>query len=380
MMVKVVLFALALVLPAADAVPYRGNIFIKQSAFSEKRCYKQAKVTDKHIHTGGKPDSLSIARQLETVNNHGDVVHYEKETYTSGFIPRSEVVASVEDALNGDNNFEVEYRATSTNNTNFLAVQDLTRNDMLVSEGDDLSGVFSVMNAFVRDDPDVVFRVDCPAAKSHNTDRCHVTQLDAEGNVLVNCMQEESLASKDTIPDICLDKVYNVNLMALQNNNPHFFLFAERQDVNAGNNQDGCPPNVGMDSSLYKKRLSIYFKSDLKDVPGHKLGSATLGSIIQAEENAEPLSPDTYDVATENCLHYTFRISRSLDFKETDGLAQFIFSNVSNKDGFVKELKKKHLDLGGGGIIALEVFKKGGKEALNRHISDLIYSQLEIKV
>jgi len=327
-----------------------------------------------------KTDS-SISRQL------GDVVHYEVVSATTGIVPRSEVVASVEDALNGGADFEVQYYVHDETNKKTLEMRDLTKNDMRLSrESDDLSGAFAVANAFVKDEPDVFYKVECPAAellqkehthkkhkhkhKHRNTSDCGVTAFDNEGNALVNCFEDESNLTMDNIPPTCLDEIYDLNLMSLQGQ-IHFFLNAVRKDTNAGY-QDDCPTNVGIDSFDGIKKKAVVFKNDLRKLPQHMLGSASLGSILEAEEDAEPLN-----LATEDCAHYAQRIWRSLDISETNELAQFIISNVVEK-GEIDDLKKIRNKYGKGGVRALAAYSFGGKEALLGFIHNVVFSELDI--
>jgi len=357
------------------------------------RCYAQVPVKDGKSVLEGKTHSSSSARQLET-NDQGGVLHYELESSTTGLIPRSEVVASVNSALSGGDNFEVEFNVFSKNGKQkSLVVRDLTRNDMqLMEESDNLSGPFSVKNAFVKDEADVLYDVECPAAgllqstgkhtkhrHSHrkDTSMCRVKQLDTTGNELVNCWQEESDLSNDMIPPSCLDKVYDVNLMSLQAG-LHFFLNAVRKDTDA-ENQDGCPSNVGIDSLRGIKKKAVVYKNDLKDLSQHMLGSASLGSILKAEEDAEPISESMYDRTKATCAHYAQQIWRSLDIAETDDLAKFIISNLARK-GDIDDLKKIRFEYGQGGIRALAALTLGGEEALLRFIHNVVYSELEIEV
>ena len=177
----------------------------------------------------------------------------------------------------------------------------------------------------------------------------------------------------------CLDEVYDVTLVAIPPM-PHFFISAVRRDADEGKHQqDGCPSNVGMDSANGIKKKFVVFENDRNDIQSHVLGSASLRDILQAEEDAAPLSVTEYDLSTETCAHYAQRISRSLDIAETNELAQFFISNIiENAD--VDKLKKMLPKAGKGGIRALAAIAKGGKGGVLRHFHKLVYSQLDIKV
>lgn len=334
------------------------------------RCYAQVPVGDE------KKTSRSL-RQLRTNDEEGAVVFYEFYDTTTGSVKRSEVVAAVTNALSGGSSFEVQfYIHEKGRNNKSLVIEDLTRNDMRLSEkNDDLSESFSVINAFVKDYPDVMYDVECPAEAEN--DSCHVNQLDTRGNALVNCWQKESNLARASIPLHCLDTVYNVNLVSLQLE-PHFFLLAVRKDVDEGENQqEDCPANLGMDSVNGMKEKSVIFESDIKDLPKHVLDSATLVSILDAEEKVEPNSTSEYDLATNSCVHYAQRIWRSLDIAETEELAQFIITNFRQK-GDIEQLKNIGIKYGQGGIRALAAYTARGKKGLLQWISDVVYSQLDI--
>mmetsp|Transcript_50793 Transcript_50793/g.51202 ORF Transcript_50793/g.51202 Transcript_50793/m.51202 type:complete len:366 (-) Transcript_50793:821-1918(-) len=338
-----------------------------------KRCYAQVPVKDGQTALADERESLSIPRRTSS-NNEGDIVHLKSHR-----VPRNDVVAAVEDALNGGKNFEVEFTDTNASNDTIIVLQDLTSNNMqLWQENGDLSGAFSVTNAFVKNDPDVIYEVSCPPVTSeYDSNNCLVTtEYDRS---LVNCSQEESTFSQDSSPPACLDEVYDVTLVAIPPM-PHFFISAVRRDADeAKQQQDGCPSNVGMDSANGIKKKYVVFENDQKDIQSHVLGSASLRDILQAEEDAVPLSVTEYDLSTETCAHYAQRIYRSLDIAETNELAQFVLSNIVENVN-VDKLKKMLPKAGKGGLRALAAIAMGGEGAILRHLHELVYSQLDIKV
>ena len=191
--------------------------------------------------------------------------------FDHGSIPRSEVVASVNSALAGGNNFEVQFNITIGANQ-VVKVEDLTRNGMEVTG--DLSGDFSIYNTFVMDKPDAFYTVECLIA----SEDCHVTQSGLNEHGLVNCVEEESSLSSGDIPAACLAKHYDLALKTFEEG-PHFFLHVTSHDADAAG-QDGCPSNVAFYSKDGMKKKAALFEDDFKDIPGRKLGSVTLGEIL----------------------------------------------------------------------------------------------------
>lgn len=338
------------------------------------RCYAQLPIEGIH-ESFLETDSSGSTRHLSE-DDQGFVVHYQFDTTTTGHIPKNEVVASVNSALNGGNNFEVQYTSTTQDTRQtYVLVRDLTRDGMRLSEESGaLSGAFSIVNAFVVDEPGVFFRVDCPDDSVENNN-CRVTQVDADGKTLVNCWQDESDLVVHNIPDTCLDKHYDIALGATEAG-VHFFLYATSHDADL-TNQDICPLNVVFDSWGGKKKKAVVFQNDINRVVEHNMGSASLGKILQAEEEVEPISTLSYDVETRNCVNYAQDIWRQLELSETHELAQFIFGHVQ-KNANIGMLKQRVREKGA--LRALAAFKLGGYGNLFAQLEKTIYSQLDIKV
>ena len=113
----------------------------------------------------------------------GQVVHFDAGI---GTVPREDVLGAVTCALNGGDNFEVEFGTTNEAGGIALELMDLTRDKLKLSfpnhEGGgqaelSFENSFRVEGPFVKDTPLTCFRVDCPPHGSQNP--CTVTNLDS---------------------------------------------------------------------------------------------------------------------------------------------------------------------------------------------------------
>merc|ERR1719491_2365111 len=93
---------------------------------------------------------------------------------------------------------------------------DLTRDGMMMSvtNATELAGSFTLMNAFVVDEPDVYYTVHCPAQSSGSQQHCTYTALDKDGEDLADCAEPSALRVEH-IPAACLGEPYLVGLYAV---------------------------------------------------------------------------------------------------------------------------------------------------------------------
>ena len=113
-----------------------------------------------------------------------------------------------------------------------------------------------------------------------------------------------------------------------------------------------------------RKILRIYVK--------HRLGLASLGDILNAEENVEAIDASEYDYLTNGCAHYAQRIWRSLGFDETEALANFFVENIVDDSRSMERAEKSK-----GGIRALASIVIGGKGGFKDYVEGVVYSQLD---
>merc|ERR1740139_1120546 len=147
---------------------------------------------------------------------------------------------------------------------------------------------------------------------------------------------------KENVPAECMDEAYNMSLVVVPK--PHFFLLGVKQDAEENK---GCPPSIMLNSLSGLKTMAVPFTADMAHLPRQAMGTALLGDIIEAEENAVAIDESAYEVFTNNCVHYASSIWRSL------GLIEHIVD-----DGNIAKVAKARG--GAGALVALNV---GGRRA-----------------
>jgi len=211
--------------------------------------------------------------------------------------------------------------------------------------------------------------------------RCYPSEHFVEGvdKDSVDCFRQETkdggrtlfesnvILVKDHFPKQCMDVVFDVRL-AVQPN-PHFFLLGVMQDV--GKNE-GCPHTIMMNSIDGKKVMVAVHVEDVQDLPMHALGTASLGDILQAEENAQATDPATYDVFTNSCVHYARSIWRTLGVAE-DGLAEFLIETIVNDDHMIELMTELP-----GGLLGQLAHTNGGKRSFKKYVTEVVHSELGI--
>eukprot|EP00956_Cyclotella_meneghiniana_P046037 scaffold396239_cov56-Cyclotella_meneghiniana.AAC.4 len=287
-------------------------------------------------------DSDIMTTETGRFLSEGSVVHYSYATQT---VPRAEVVSAVEAALAGGQNFEVQ-----TNNGDNIDFQDLTRNDMILSSSD-LDGDFTITGPFLVDKPEVNYEVTCPA----DGNECHVAKVESQFD---GCVLKDEM-----IPDQCLDEDYDLNLFVI--NGPHFML---------GVSNEGKCPNVALTSVEGGKHKIMISSAATDDIPSYSFGKKiTLRDFLKAEEAAPAIDNEGFDLESNTCVHYAGSIWRGLGYPETHELAQFVVTNVLNDPSF-EDMVKSHI----GGVRYLLAKAVGGKEALESHLEEVVYSQMII--
>ena len=168
----------------------------------------------------------------------------------------------------------------------------------------------------------------------------------------------------------CNMQEYDVNLMSVPG--PHFLITAkQRGDFH------GCPSAIVFASVKGMKYEVTVSKDIIAKFPIHHLGTAQLHSIVNAEQLAEPIDVDEFNLATNNCVHFAGKISRALGLTETNELATFIIEHTLNDERFEKLAKSRSGGFQGFQYLAAKAM--GGKKVLEDHVRDLVYSQLIIE-
>jgi hypothetical protein len=212
---------------------------------------------------------------------------------------------------------------------------------------------------------------DCPAEVDGDT--CTVMELGQQneaGNDLVTCFTEESAIMKEDIPAECDDEMYDMALYALPG--PHFIL-AGTKSLDSSSVNPICPKSIAFSTmdggQIGKKQIVSPYMEDIKDLPKHTLGVAALADVLEAESGAEAIDAESFDFATNNCVHYASSVWRRLGFEETDDLANFLVHNIIIDEAHLKEMMSKQL----GGRRLIEAMSHEGHEEF---VKNVVYSQL----
>jgi hypothetical protein len=325
---------------AIAGIPSFVNGCRAESISHTNRCYASNSFTSTLVttsesagYTAAANPSLRLgaptasSRKLEDV----DIVHYKNDTLQ---LLRSEVAKAVQDALDGDvSSFQLNVAPETGEGVWTLKI---TENGMEVSTGD-LSGAFTIKNAFLEKWPKRVYQVNCPAPSINDNDYCTVLLVDddevGEGEQLVNCLEKDSHITKEDIPAECGHEMYNVALYAAPG--PHFFLVGIKSSDDSTSGTIICPKALAFDSLMGGKKIVSPYVSDIEALPKHDIGVAMLTDVLKAEENADAIDVSSYDMLKNNCIHYAFSIWRSwrtLGLDEAEDLADFIIANVINDD------------------------------------------------
>ena len=181
--------------------------------------------------------------------------------------------------------------------------------------------------------------------------------------------------SDESIAKECHDKVYDVTFHAIEG--PHFVIAATLPSDIQSTDVINCPSIIGFYSQDGHKQRDVAYDNgeEYNSLDEIKIGSATLDDFFKAEENAQPIDDSNYDFTKNSCVHYAGDIWRSLSVVETVELAEFIIDNVVNNDG-LKNFLEEHGDTGSFRTSAMIAI--GGKPAMRRFISDIVYEQLHI--
>jgi len=191
---------------------------------------------------------------------------------------------------------------------------------------------------------------------------------------LVSCM-----TTKEDISTTCRDNIYDVFLSANDDGQSHLFITAMmKEEVENGADNNNCPPAILLDHTREGEKKVLVLLEDkideVKELPRHFLGEASLVDILVAEESVEAIEPSNYDYFYNSCAHYAQRIWRSLGLKETKELGDFVIDNVINDVKGMKIAKKSK----GRSLRTLAAFAIGGKGGYENYLKDVVYSQLNL--
>lgn len=298
----------------------------------------------------------------------GSVIHYDEATNS---IPREDVVDAVSSVLDGGSNFLLGVLDAERATT----MLEVTPNGMKMSQTNNLTQAFWVRNEFLPGTPQIPFEIDCPPAvndEGETNDTCDVVSSSSDSGSKGESIQETPfgtclLKEKKEITEECLAKEYDLSLFVIEG--PHFVL---------GATTDNSCPNLAFASTNGQKQI---IKFEPEDVPSMqkdsvhslvKTAKTSLGDIIDAANDAQPISTDDFDLEVNNCVHYAGSIWRQLEVSETHDLAQFIVNAISN-DSNLESLAMEYT----GGARYLAAKAAGGNRVL-RYIEDMVYSQLII--
>ena len=317
-----------------------------------------------HTSLRGDGDMRKLATKEATV------IHYTEDSWK---LSREEVANAVKQVLNGDQtNFQLNEILSDEDST--FQVFLITEDSMTIST-QNLDEAFTIKNAFIEKKPDTKYQVGCPAKGDGDT--CTVTKLKQEdevGNDLVTCFAEDSTIMKEDIPAECgnSNKMYDVALYALPG--PHFIL-AGSKSLDSSSVNPICPKSVAFSTmdggQIGRKQIVSPYMEDIKDLPKHTLGVAALADLLKAEENAEAIDDESFDLATNNCVHYASSIWRRLGFDETEDLANFLVHNIIIDEAQLEEMMPKQR----GGRMLLKAMSDEGHEDF---VKNVVYEYFDL--
>lgn len=178
-----------------------------------------------------------------------------------------------------------------------------------------------------------------------------------------------SKLNKEELPTHCADKTYNVDLLYIQG--PHFLLVGTLG--HEANRELTCPEVVAFASVAADKVSFSFNRNDLMHkFTSHKLGTASLDQLFDAEETAKSISESEFDLEKNTCVHYAGNLWRALGIDETNELASFLSDNIVSDPTFAKMWKRKP---GAAGYLAANL---GGKAALQYYVESTVNAQLNI--
>jgi len=217
----------------------------------------------------------------------------------------------------------------------------------------------------------------CKRRRLLNTPNClpfTASSTATQDRNLVSCM-----TTKEDISTTCRDNIYDVFLSANDDGQSHLFITAMmKEEVENGADNNNCPPAILLDHTREGEKKVIVLLEDkideVKELPRHFLGEASLVDILVAEESVEAIEPSNYDYFYNSCAHYALYILRSLGLKETKELGDFVIDNVINDVKGMKIAKKSK----GRSLRALAAFAIGGKGGYENYLKDVVYPQLHL--
>ena len=354
-----------LLLAAATPTALAGRDPWEENSIS---CYASSSLLASQEKTGHHPSpaanpGLRHGNMRVLVETEATVIDYEAGSWE---LARDEVVNAVQEVIVGaETAFQLNVMMGDT-----LGVLLIEEDGMSVST-EDLDGEFTLVNAFIKESPNVKYEVDCPA--SDGGDMCtvkEVNQQDEDGNDLVGCFTEDSIITKEDIAAECGEEMYDMALYALPG--PHFILAGTKSlDLDPSSSNTICPKSIALTTDVKKgKQIVSPYIEDIKDLPKHALGVATLTDVLKAEENADAIDDASYDLLTNNCVNYASRIWRRLEFDETEDLANFLVHNIIIDKAQLEKMTSKH----GGRRLLNTMFNKG----LEKFWKNVVYSQLHL--
>ncbi len=371
---------LAILVTAATAGAVQGGHPMAQST---ARCYASASsmavsssssMTKRQSqremeHSSSPPGSHNSLRgdgdMRKLATKEATIIDYKEDSWK---LSREEVVEAVEQVINGaETHFQLNVVASS--HASPLQVKLLTEDSMNIST-QDLNEAFTITNAFIEDEPETIYQVDCPAKGNGDTCTVKLAQQDEAGNDLVTCFAEDSTITKEDIPTECDDEMYDMALYALPG--PHFIL-AGTKSLDSSSVNPICPKSIAFSTmdggQIGRKQIVSPYIEDIKDLPKHTLGVAALADMLEAESRAEAIGDESFDWATNNCVHYASSIWRRLGFDETQDLGNFVVHNIIIDEAQLEEMMSKQL----GGRRLIEAMSHEGHEEF---VKNVVYSQL----
>ena len=179
------------------------------------------------------------------------------------------------------------------------------------------------------------------------------------------------------IPSECYLHKFDVAINSVALRGSHFFLSATASDKKTLDLDDKCP-NTLLFASIDGKKVMYHVPKDESFDDffyTHRLGTATLKDIIDAEQKVKAVDDSDYDLTKNSCVHYAGSIWRELQFDETPELADFLIENLLRDDGLI-DIAHQKVAMGGLRVLSKYLIDE---DSFENYVKETVVSQLVIQ-
>ena len=179
------------------------------------------------------------------------------------------------------------------------------------------------------------------------------------------------------IPSECYLHKFDVAINSVALRGSHFFLSATASDKKTLDLNDKCP-NTLLFASIDGKKVMYHVPKDESFDDffyTHRLGTATLKDIIDAEQKVKAVDDSDYDLTKNSCVHYAGSVWRELQFDETPELADFLIENLLRDDGLI-DIAHQKVAMGGLRVLSKYLIDE---DSFENYVKETVVSQLVIQ-